>query len=111
MRHENTAIYLKSIELMDKTRAAIEQFPSGFAFLADQLRKSSSSVARNFAEGFYQDSKRQQRRFFGYAIQSARETSASFDTARAFGTCDDETIQCGKELALDIVRMLSKWAR
>ncbi len=58
MRHEKTVIYPKSIELMEKTRTAIEQFPSGFAFLAEQLRKSSSSVARNFAEGFYQDSKR-----------------------------------------------------
>ena len=96
---------------MNAAREAIDQFPSGFGCLAKQLRESTSSVARNFAEGYYDDSKAQQRRYFGYAIQSARESSASFDTARSFRACCEETITRGKALALDIVRMLSKWAR
>ena len=65
---------------------------------------------RNFAEGYYQDSRRQQRRYFGYAIQSARETSASFDSARAFGIASDEWILRGKGLCLEIVEMLSKFS-
>jgi four helix bundle protein len=96
---------------MATTREAVEELPKGFAFLAEQLRKSTSSVSRNFAEGYYYSSRAQQRRYFGYAIQSARESSASFDTARSFRVCGEETIVRGKALALDIVKILSKWAR
>lgn len=109
MRHEQTIVYQKCLALMETAQQAIEQFPSGFAFLADQLRRNTSSVAHNFAEGYYQDSRRQQRRFFGYAIQSAREASTSFDTARAFHAARDQTIEVGKGLALELVRMISKF--
>ena len=111
MRHENTIVYQKALELMVTAREAIGEFPKGFAFLAEQLRRSTSSVSRNFAEGFYYSSKAQQRRYFGYAIQSARESSASFDTAHSFRACRDDKIVRGKALALDIVKILSKWAR
>jgi four helix bundle protein len=111
VRHEDTIVYQKSLELMETARDSIEEFPKGFAFLAEQLRKSTSSVSRNFAEGFYDSSKAQQRRYFGYAIQSARESSASFDTARSFRACRDDKIVRGKALALDIVKILSKWIR
>ena len=109
MRHEQTIVYQKCLALMETARQAIEQFPSGFAFLADQLRRNTSSVAHNFAEGYYQDSRRQQRRFFGYAIQSAREASTSFDTARAFRAAREQTVEVGKALALELVRMISKF--
>ena len=109
MRHEKTIVYGKAIELMETAGEAIKQFPKGFGFLADQLRRNTSSVTHNFAEGYYQDSRKQQRRFFGYAIQSAREASASFDTARAFEAGLPETIVRGKSLALELVRMMSKF--
>lgn len=109
MRHEKTIVYQKCLALMETGREAIEQFPRGFGFLADQLRRNSSSVAHNFTEGYYQDSRRQQRRFFGYAIQSAREASCSLDTARAFQAAREETILRGKALALEVVKMLSKF--
>jgi four helix bundle protein len=111
MRHEQTIVYKKSLALMDTARRAIEQFPRGFAFLVDQLRRNTSSVHHNFAEGYYQDSSRQQRRYFGYAIQSAREASASFDVALAFHVAEEKTVAQGKGLALELVRMLSKFRR
>ena len=111
MRHEKTIIYGKCVELMEVAGEAIRQFPGGFDFLAKQLRKNTSSATLNFAEGYYYDSKPQQRRYFGSAIHSAREASASFDTARAFRACRVQTSEQGKCLALDIVRMLSKWGR
>lgn len=111
MRHEQTIVYKKSLALMEAAQSAIEQFPRGFAFLVDQLRRNTSSVHHNFAEGYYQDSRRQQRRYFGYAIQSAREASASFDAALAFRAAEQETVARGKGLALELVRMLSKFSR
>jgi four helix bundle protein len=110
MRHEKTFVYQKSLALMQTAHVAIKQFPQGFGFLADQLRRNTSSVHHNFAEGYYQESRRQQRRFFGYAIQSAREASASFDTAAAFDAADEQTVARGKALALEVVRMLSKFS-
>ena len=111
VRHEDTIVYAKALELMSTTREAISQFPNGFGLVADPLRRSTSSVCRNFAEGYYYDSKPQQRRYFGYAIQSARESSASCDTAGSFRLCRQQTIDQGKQLALDIVKMRSKWGR
>ena len=110
MRHEKTFVYQKSLALMQTAQVAIKRFPKGFGFLADQLRRNTSSVHHNFAEGYYQESRRQQRRFFGYAIQSAREASASFDTALAFDAADEQTVARGKALALEVVRMLSKFS-
>ena len=111
MRHEQTIVYQKSLALMETAREAIEQFPKGFSFLADQLRRNTSSVHLNLAEGYDQDSRRQQRRYFGYAIESAREASASFDTALAFRAAQERTVVRGKGLALEVVRMLSKFDR
>lgn len=34
MRHEDTIVYRKCLELMATAREAIEQFPRGYAFLA-----------------------------------------------------------------------------
>lgn len=109
MRHENTIVYRKCLVLMEISREIIEQFPRGLSFLADQLRRSCTSPARNFAEGYYQDSGRQQRRYFGYAIQSARETSASFDSALAFRIASEAKLMQGKGICLEIVKMLSRF--
>ena len=109
MRHENTIVYQRCLALMETAREVIEQLPRGFSLLADQLRRNTSSPAHNFAEGYYQDSVKQQRRFFGYAMQSAREASASFDTAHAFRAANPDIVARGKREALEIVKMLSKF--
>ena len=77
--------------------------------LVDQLRRSTSSVARNFGEGFYQRSRAQQRKYFDIASHSARESSMSFDTARCFGVGHHDMIVRGKQVALELVKMLSKF--
>ena len=109
MRHEQTIIYKRCITLMETAAALIEQLPSGFAFLVDQLRRSTSSVARNYGEGYYQRSRAQQRKYFDIASHSARESSLSFDTARCFRVGNEDTIARGKQVALELVKMLSKF--
>ncbi|HKU39578.1 MAG TPA: four helix bundle protein [Polyangiales bacterium] len=111
MRHEQTIIYERCIALMQTAKATIENLPPGFGFLADQLRRNTSSVAHNFAEGYYQRSAKQQRRYLEYAIQSAREASMSFDTARCFHAAPQEVVNRGKALTLELVKMLSKFQR
>lgn len=62
MRHEQTITYDECIELMETAREAIEGFPSGFGYLADQLRRNTSRVGHNYAEGGCQRSPKQQLR-------------------------------------------------
>ena len=109
MRHETTVIYQRCIELMDIAAKLIEQLPAGFAFLADQPRRSTSSVARNYGEGYYQRSLAQQRKYFDIASHSARESSMSFDTARSFRAGDPDLVSRGKHVTLELVKMLSKF--
>lgn len=111
MRHEQTIIYQRSLELMEVARELIDQLPPGFAFLADQLRRNTSSVAHNFSEGYYQRSKAQQRKYLEYARHSAREASTSFDTATCFRAGSPQTITRGKRLTLELVKMLSRFGR
>ena len=96
---------------METARDSIQQFPRGFGFLTDQLRRNTSSVLHNFAEGYYQHWPKQQRRYLEYVLQSAREASASFDTALAFRVVNSETAARRKLLALELVKMLSKFRR
>ena len=109
MRHEKTIIYQRCLELMEIAADLIKEFPSGFAFLADQLRRSTSSGARNYGEGYYQRSRAQQRSYFDIASHSARETSMSFDTARCYRVGNRKKIARGKQVALELVKMLSKF--
>lgn len=109
VRHEQTIVYERCLELMDIAAALIEQLPTGFGFVADQLRRSTSSVARNYGEGYYQRSHAQQRKYFDIASHSARETSMSFDTARCFHVGNRDHIDRGKQVALELVKMLSKF--
>ena len=111
MRHEETHIYQKCLELMRVAQALIEHLPKGFGFLADQVRRNTASVAHNVAEGYYQSSPGQHRRFVDYALQSAREASSSFDTALCFKAATPEMTDKGKGLALELVKMLSKFRR
>ena len=109
MRHEKTIIYQRCMALMEVGVELIDQLPSGFAFLVDPLRRSTSSVGRNYGEGFYQWSRAQQRKYFDIASHSARESSMSFDTARCFRVGNTQTIVCGKQVSLELVKMLSKF--
>jgi four helix bundle protein len=111
MRHEQTIIYQRCLEWMEVARELIEQLPSGFGFLADQLRRNTASVAHNFGEGYYQQSQAQKRRYLGYARHSAREASTSFDTATCFRAGSAQTIARGKRLTLELVKLLSSLAR
>ena len=72
LRHEKTIVYQRSRELMEIAADLVEQLPGGFAFLVDPLRRSTSSVARNFGEGFYQRSRAPQRKYFDVASHSVR---------------------------------------
>jgi four helix bundle protein len=85
MKHEQSRIYLTSRELIADAAVVIGKLPPGFGYLADQLRRASSSVLLNFAEGSRHSSLKERRRFFTMSAGSAAEVSAIADVAQGFG--------------------------
>ena len=50
MKHYETRIYQKSLELVEITQTVINSLPSGFGYLSDQMRRAVSSVVLNYSE-------------------------------------------------------------
>ncbi len=111
MRVVETAIYRKAIELVEVGHSVIRQLPAGTGFLADQLRRSTSSVVLNFAEGYAKPSAAEQRRFFNIALGSAQESLAIFDVARALDAITPPAHARGTDIADHLCRMLWKFRR
>lgn len=111
MQFDNTRIYARSLELIDVTRQILGRFPSGYGFLADQLRRAASSVPLNFAEGYGRATLREQRRFFIIARGSASEVAAILDVARGFGIVTDSDYANARDICDHLARMLTKFRR
>lgn len=109
MLYENTHIYARSMELLRLSRQVLDDLPTGFGFLADQLRRASSSVHQNFAEGYGKGTAKDSRRFFHIARGSANEVAAIFDVAHEFGAMTSSRYAHGKDLCDQLARMLSKF--
>ena len=111
MQYDSTRIYRRSLELVELTRTIIVDLPSGYGFLADHLRRASSSIPLNFAEGYGKHTARDQRRFFIIARGSANEVAAAVDVAQSFGVIQSEHHIRGRELCDHLARMLTLFRR
>ena len=109
MHHDNTVIYQRSLELVRLVKDVIDQMPSGYGFLADQLRRAASSVALNFSEGYGKSTPADQRRFFRIARGSAYEVAAAFDVGLGFGAIGATHHAAGKDICDHLAAMLTKF--
>jgi four helix bundle protein len=109
MEYEDTMIYQRSRELLALSHRVVAGFPPGYAFLADQLKRASSSILLNFAEGYGKSSKRDARRFFVIARGSANEVAAVLDVASDFGVLEVAEHSQGKEVCDHLARMLTRF--
>jgi len=57
--------------------------------MSDQLRRASTSIVLNFAEGCSRTTPKERRRFFDIARGSTFEVAAAFDVCRALKIVDD----------------------
>lgn len=106
MKHEKSRIYLTSRELISDASVVVGKLPPGFGFLADQLRRASSSVLLNFSEGSRHSSLKERRRFFTMSAGSAAEVSAIADVAQGFGAIGTEEHAALKNRCNHICAML-----
>ena len=85
MQHEKLICYQKSLGVVQELGQAIQKWPKGQGYLADQTRRALASILLNTAEGNAKTSTQDRRRFFQIARASAAETSACLDVAQALG--------------------------
>ena len=106
MHHENTRIHAKALELIRLVARMLKTVPAGHGDLGNQLRRASSSIALNFAEGCGHVAPKERARFLQMARASANEVSMFFDVCDAYGVVDDETCARGKDLCDHLGAML-----
>jgi four helix bundle protein len=111
MRFDSTRIYQRALELVTRSKVLIAELPPGHAFLADQLRRASSSVVLNFAEGCGKPSRADQRRFFAIARGSAYEVAAALDVAEALGVITPGSQAQTRDLCDHLAAMLTRFGR
>lgn len=78
---EKRIVCQKVVTLADQVLAATERFPRGYAFLSDQLNRTSVSIAANLAEGNGRFTIPDRRHFFGIARGSIQECVPLLDLA------------------------------
>jgi four helix bundle protein len=86
----------------------IEKWPRGYYYLSDQLKRATSSIILNIAEGNGRTSTLERKRFFTIAMASASEVDAIIETACAYRLISQSQSNHLRDLLLQIYKMLYK---
>jgi four helix bundle protein len=109
--HENLDVYRRAIDFVviaDHVAIALQR---GRGYLADQLRRASTSIVLNIAEGAGEFNRREKSRFYRIAKRSTTECAAILDVCTQLELSDVESIEEGRELLLRVVAMLTRLIR
>jgi len=106
--HEKLHCYQRARDLLTELGYELKGWPQGYGFLADQLKRASSSILLNLAEGNHRRTRKERRRFFNIAQASAAEVAAILDVAGSFGIISSKSQMDKKRESLEITKMISK---
>ncbi|MEM7206154.1 MAG: four helix bundle protein [Planctomycetota bacterium] len=106
--HRQLDAYRLGIEFVVHADQLASQFSPGRAPLADQLRRASTSICLNTAEGAGEFSPGEKARFYRMGRRSATEAAAILDVCRALGIGDVSVLDEGDEMLRRVVSMLTK---
>ena len=109
MQFDQTRIYPYTLKIVDLAREVIDKLPSGYSFLADQLKRSATAIPLNFAEGCGKETKRDRRRFFVIARGSAYEVAAILDVGLRLGVISAGHREEGHRLCDSVAAMLTRF--
>ncbi len=104
--HERLDVYRVSLEFLVLADTIAAALPRGRRYLVDQLRRASTSISLNIAEGAGEFSAADKARFYRIARRSATESAAILDACRLLSLSEAEALQPGRILLLRIVSML-----
>ena len=91
---EDFPVYKRSLELSKEIGKICNKIRNpDFFFLKDQLRRASSSIILNLAEGAGKWSKRDKANFYRISRGSAFETIAALDLVQAYQLISEEKVK------------------
>jgi four helix bundle protein len=102
-------VYQNAKQLAIKIKETLKTFPIEERFaLSDQLRRASTSVMFNIAEGFGRYAPKDRIRFLDIANGSVMEVSSELELAESYGYITSIELDEYDTLILSIVRQLAK---
>ena len=102
-------VYQNAKQLAIKIKGTLQKFPVEERFaLSDQLRRASTSVMFNIAEGCGRYAPRERVRFLDIANGSVMEVSSELELAESYGYISTEELNIFDNLILTIIRQLAK---
>lgn len=109
--HEKFIVYQRAIEFVELSDYAVTNLPEGRAYISDQLKRASSSIVLNIAEGAGEFSANDKKRFYRMARRSATECAAIIDICVRLNLIKQSDQTKARDLLLHIVRMLTKMTK
>lgn len=109
--HEKLDVYKAAADFVVLTEQVVDQFPTGRAYLTDQLRRASSSIAFNIAEGAGEFTRQDKARFYRMARRSGTECAAILDVSKRLGLVEPKPFELAYSLLFRIVSMLTRMVR
>ena len=107
--YRTLSVYQNAKKLAQTINTLLRTFPKEELFaLTAQLRRASTSVMFNIAEGFGRYTNKERIRFLDIANGSLMETSSELELAESFGYIDHKTLSDIDQDILVIVKQLSK---
>ena len=91
--------------------AIATSLPRGRAYLVDQLRRASTSIQANIAEGAGEFSAPDKARFYRMALRSASECAALLDACANLKLADGQSVEEARELLSRVVAMTTRLVR
>lgn len=105
---ENLDVYKFALEFAKNVAKATENAPRGHWSLVDQLRRASTSIALNIAEGAGRYAKGEKKQFYSIAKGSGYECVPLISLFCDLGLIDTNTATEWKESLQRISQMLTK---
>ncbi|MCA9565255.1 MAG: four helix bundle protein, partial [Myxococcales bacterium] len=88
MNYRKLEVYQYTIRFLPMASRICHSLPRGFADLADQLKRASTSIPLNIGEGSGKSTVKNRKRYYADARGSAMECAAIIDSCLAFELVD-----------------------
>jgi four helix bundle protein len=109
--HEKLDAYGLAVDFVAAAWNLVAALPRGHGDLGDQLRRASTSIPLNIAEGAGEYSRPEKARFYRIARRSATECAAILDVARRLQALPDDSCVQARAMLVRVVSMLVNMAR
>ncbi len=106
---ERLEVYKKAINFTNEIYSVCDKFPMRLQYsLGDQLRRASLSIVNNISEGSDKGSLKEKKKFYEYALDSARECIPMLTIMSLRGLIDKNFEGSLREECTIICRMLRR---